>query len=92
MSIKAKRRCPSCHGSKIGYLEDVRDSSVDRLVVGRSRRGLLRQNIGTIEAYVCTECGYYQPFVKDPASVAFDEVEGFRWLEQPGRVKQGPYR
>lgn len=36
--------------------------------------------VGELEAYLCGECGYYETYVKDPASLAFDNLVGFRWL------------
>lgn len=91
MSIKTKRRCPSCHSSRIGVLEGVRDSSVDHLVVGQLATGLLRRNVGTIEAYVCTECGLYQPFIRHPRTIPYEQLQGFHWLA-PRPAAGGPYR
>jgi len=92
--MKQSRRCPKCTSTKIGYLE----SAVDRggeygtdnyaAVIGESRD---RDWVGLLEALVCTECGYYETYVKNPARVAFTEIKGFRWVNAqppPG----APYR
>ena len=38
---------------------------------------------GTIEAYVCTECGYIERHVQDPAWVSYDRLTGFSWVNGP---------
>jgi predicted nucleic-acid-binding Zn-ribbon protein len=35
---------------------------------------------GQLEAYVCGSCGYYETYLKDPDSVNYEAVVGFRWL------------
>lgn len=35
---------------------------------------------GQLEAYLCGECGFYETYVKDPASLTFENLVGFRWL------------
>jgi predicted nucleic-acid-binding Zn-ribbon protein len=35
------------------------------------------------ETYVCTECGYQETYVQNLASVAFDRIVGFRWVNEP---------
>jgi hypothetical protein len=35
---------------------------------------------GPLEAYVCTECGYYETYVKSPEQVPFQRMRGFTWL------------
>lgn len=32
------------------------------------------------EAYVCTECGYFEEYVKNPQAIPWGEVEGATWL------------
>jgi DNA-directed RNA polymerase subunit RPC12/RpoP len=89
--MKESRQCPRCSSRKVGYLEEVKDSGVHRMVVGTAAGGLFVKNIGKLEAYVCTECGYYQTYVKEPEAIPFDEVEGFHWVNHEP-AKQGPYR
>ena len=47
--------------------------------------------VGQLEAWVCTECGFYETYVKDPSTVPFDELDGFRWVH-PRPVEGGPFR
>jgi predicted nucleic-acid-binding Zn-ribbon protein len=35
---------------------------------------------GSLEAYFCTDCGYYETYVKDSASLQFDSIVGFSWV------------
>ncbi len=35
--------------------------------------------IGTLEAYFCADCGFYETYVKDPASIEFEKIIGFKW-------------
>lgn len=32
-----------------------------------------------VEAYVCTECGYFEEYVKNPADVEWEKLAPFRW-------------
>jgi len=31
------------------------------------------------EAYVCTECGYFEEYVKDPGAVPWEKLAPFHW-------------
>lgn len=37
---------------------------------------------GPLEAYVCTDCGLYETYVKDPSSTPFSRMRGFSWVAQ----------
>lgn len=89
--MKKSHRCPRCHSNRVGYLEEVKDSSVDRLVVGTTAATLFVKKIGALEAYLCADCGFYQTYVKEPRSISYEEIEGFHWLN-PEQSRQGPYR
>ena len=39
---------------------------------------------GELEAYVCTSCGHYETYVKDPEKVPFEKMRGFEWHEVGG--------
>jgi predicted nucleic-acid-binding Zn-ribbon protein len=80
--MKKSERCPKCGSTTIGHLENVWDSNADHLVVGTTKDFLIRP-AGTLEAYICAECGYYETYVKDPTSVRFGELRGFRWIKAP---------
>jgi predicted nucleic-acid-binding Zn-ribbon protein len=36
--------------------------------------------LGQLEAYLCGDCGFYETYVKDPASLSYDLLVGFQWL------------
>ena len=36
---------------------------------------------GAVEAYVCTECGYFEEYVVSPADVPWDEMNDFEWVK-----------
>jgi predicted nucleic-acid-binding Zn-ribbon protein len=98
--MKASKQCPKCHSLKVGYLEHVLDHAYNRhvdAVVGLTSlkvsawSGPLGEAKGTFEAYVCSACGYYETYVKDPASVPFEQIAGFHWLNEHPDSGQ-PYR
>jgi hypothetical protein len=97
--MKASKQCPKCHSLKVGYLEYVADrgretyqeSIVGLTVPHRNRLLKTAEPIGTLEAYLCADCGFYETYVRDPGSVPFDSIEGFHWLNDPTSTGQ-PYR
>jgi len=76
-----KGTCPKCNGVAIGHLPVLVDW--DR---GAHKRRLAKGKIGRmsaygeVEAYVCTECGYFEEFVRDPKSVPWTNMDGFTWV------------
>ena len=46
---------------------------------------------GMLEAFVCTECGYLETYVKDPTTVPFEKLRGFSWLNEPN-AQRGTFR
>jgi len=32
-----------------------------------------------VEAYICTECGYFEEYVKDAKNLDWDKLEAFRY-------------
>lgn len=97
--MKANAQCPKCQSLKIGILENLWDSigpeKDQKETIGRTRWGgpvfFTQVPRGEVEAYVCTECGYYETYVKDPSSVPFESMVGFRWINEPA-PPEGPYR
>ena len=79
--------CPKCQGTKIGHLGRVVDwdrGAVERrLAQGRVGR---MSAYGPVEAYICTECGFFEEYVKDPATVPWTSLDSFTW-HRPGEVK-----
>jgi predicted Zn-ribbon and HTH transcriptional regulator len=86
--MKMNKQCPKCQSRKIGHLESLLDSEGERDTkqkIGKVTENLysfkVKTTAGEIEAYVCTECGYYETYVKDPKSVPWNDMLGFSWLE-----------
>ena len=100
--MKKSKECPKCESLKIGYLAVVPDEADDRGILP-SRIGFIEKvrgkwlkvfdtkKVGPLEAYVCTECGYYETYVKSPESIPFAQLAGFRYVN-PEAVEQGPFR
>ena len=36
----------------------------------------------TVEAFVCTECGHFEEYVKDAGNVPWDKLPHFRWCRR----------
>jgi hypothetical protein len=51
----------------------------------------IRLLLGSLEAYVCTDCGYHESYVKDPGSLEWEQLRGFAWVNPKGD-DAGPYR
>ncbi len=93
--MKKTSQCPKCGSSKVGHLSTVQDLSdasrrlghpVPRriAIASETTRGWLGESeneslAGDVEAWVCTECGYFEEYVKQPAGVPWDKLEGFSW-------------
>ena len=81
--------CPRCGGTKIGRLAQVADK--DRTGTANRKIGMMEQGrflgatilttVGEVEAKICTDCGYFEEFVKDVKSIDWEKVEGFSWIE-----------
>lgn len=96
--MKASKQCPKCSSLKVGSLETVPDyshgSAVSPAVAGLSAPSDfwgIQKGFGLLEAYVCAECGFFETYVKDPATVPFEQIVGFRWLNETPDSKM-PYR
>jgi len=50
-----------------------------------------RELVGALEAYLCTDCGYFESYVKSVERMDFDKLEGFRWIN-PGSPDRTPFR
>jgi predicted nucleic-acid-binding Zn-ribbon protein len=96
--MKESGRCPKCQSHRVGHLEAV----VDRLKnKGLSLRKILFEDgksfepagglRGQTEAYICTECGYFEEYLKEPADVPWENLYGFSW-PRGTPPEQGPYR
>ena len=82
--------CLHCGGTKVGRLATLRDvghnnqAHARALAVsekaGWSGRSWIPQ--AEVEAYLCTECGYFEEYVSAPKDVPWASLEGFTWVKQ----------
>ena len=81
--MKKTKRCPKCQGTKIGRLHSVTDADgkyADKSrVLGRPAYGD-DDGSALVEAIVCTQCGFFEEYVKAPESVAWLDMPSFSWL------------
>ena len=80
--MKRTWQCPKCAGTRVGYFDEVSDA--DRI---RGARTLDRSDkeswiAASVEAFVCTDCGYFEEYVKDAGNVAWDKLPHFRWCRR----------
>ncbi|MEO8706464.1 MAG: hypothetical protein ABI867_40940 [Kofleriaceae bacterium] len=65
--------------------------SKETVNTGWSNYGVVHPLVGTLEAYICSECGYHETYVKDPRTVEWDKLQDFRWVN-PDVSDGGPFR
>lgn len=95
--MKRTWKCPKCQSARVGYFESLIDAQGTyqpaSRKVGEARReveGILggrsetKVAAGELEAFVCTDCGYMEEYVKDPQSLDWNAFERFRWCNPPG--------
>ncbi len=89
--MKKSKQCPKCDGLKIGFLKLQADRAQhsSARAVGKNESGIWT---GNLEAYVCTECGYFESYVKAPEKLGWNDLMGFRWINPPQQDDPGPYR
>ena len=97
--LRKDYRCPKCDGIRVGHIERVHgvargEARAIGLRPPQTYMGLEVMSVTAVartEAFVCTECGYFEEYVKEPEKVPWDEIEGFTWCrgEPP---ESGPYR
>ncbi len=102
--MKFSKRCPKCDSTKIGHLSQVHDRKGSHAqtvpaVVGMAGQAGTFQGApvrpgdlwGTLEAFVCTECGYFEQYVERPDKVPFEALAGFQWVNLDPE-QRGPFR
>lgn len=86
--MKRTWTCPKCQGTRVGYFESLpdagRSSQSDKRMIGvafPAQRGFISvgRQVGEVEAFICTDCGYFEEYVKAPHTIPWDQVEHFRW-------------
>jgi len=88
MRMKTSGKCAKCGGTRVGRFEYVADET-DATTGPGQKRSLWWQMEGGFfsktrigadaEAYVCTECGYFEEYVKDPGAVPWEKLAPFHW-------------
>ena len=96
--MKQAKQCPKCNSRRIGYVNYQPDADGDFFrwrVIAQVRQpqgyDSPRPRLGELEAYVCTECGYYESYVRSPESTPWEQLSGFRMVN-PDVEPDGPYR
>ncbi len=100
--MKTSKQCPKCSSLRVGYLERVYNYNTcngaqlhapEPVGVIPEEDRLFTTNIaaGELEAYLCADCGFLETYVKAPATVPFEQLKGFRWIN-PTSAEAGPYR
>ena len=93
--MRTSNKCIKCGSLAIGHLNRLFDLTVERSASLPSKTlgvlGNTRQGAGLLEAFVCTECGYVETYVKEPTTISFDRLRGFRWVNEPN-AQRGTFR
>ena len=96
--MKRSRHCPKCDSRRVGYFSHLPDraehSPAPPRVIGTIPSGSIwraAELVGTLEAYVCGECGHVETYVKDVADVPFTSLDGFQWVNAEVEG-EGPFR
>ncbi len=93
--MRNSNKCIKCGSLAIGHVaRRVDDNGDHKVTLNTMTLGVLGQRrvgVGPLEAYVCTECGYMETYVIAPQAVSFEQVRGFRWLNEPN-AERGPFR
>ena len=100
--MKSNKQCPKCTSLKIGFIQEQLDrsgeydSSYTRKVGHQNVPGIFwgesEERVGSLEALVCTACGYFESYVSAPESVPWDELVDFRWVNAEPPDSSGPFR
>jgi predicted nucleic-acid-binding Zn-ribbon protein len=89
--MKKSGVCPKCNGQRVGRMAYVADESDATTEPGRKRSlwwqlektggffSMPDQHRADVEAYVCTQCGYFEEYVKDAHLVEWEKLEPFNW-------------
>ena len=91
--MKRTWQCPKCQSSAVGYFEKVMDKGavthkprVREIAQTRAAGAFASStSAGQVEAFICTACGYFEEYVKNPEQIPWDTLEGFRWCSHPTR-------
>ena len=100
--MKKSKQCPKCDSLRIGCMNIhpggdrvgmMKDVEVVLETEGKKQLWFAdKQEIGDLEAFVCTKCGYYESYVRSPERFNWEALEGFHWVNPPPQDGPGPYR
>ncbi len=89
--MKRTARCPKCSSTRIGHFDTVRDAdrhgeqtrklAYEAELEGNLFTGTLHHHMAEVEAWVCTRCGFFEEYVKDPGLVPWDKLSSFTFVE-----------
>jgi predicted nucleic-acid-binding Zn-ribbon protein len=93
-TMRRRLRCPGCGCRRIAHAREILDRGDSD---SREPMALYQPSwwsskvVGELEAYVCTECGLVEWYVKDPAALR-DHDKYMAIVDGSGPDEQGPYR
>lgn len=87
-------KCPKCAAERVAHFEKL----IDHDGMHHRERLLAQYPTGkvgivttlgsiTLEAYVCTVCGFFEEYVKAPEAIPWKEVPGLRQVPPPGKQR-----
>jgi len=86
--MKNDHRCPKCGTTHVGHFATVMDdigamTGVPRRLADARASGTwnTKRLVVEVEAYVCTQCGYFEEYVKDAQAVEWEQIDGFEYLD-----------
>ncbi len=94
LSMRGQTRCPACGCNSIIHATEILDrgDGNQRYPLALAKPSAWRgRTVGELEAYICTDCGLVEWYVKDPAEVEIDG-DKFRLLTGKIPTKDTPYR
>ena len=71
MSHEVKGHCPAPLG-------------VTRSESGGFLKVIREGPVGELEAYICSSCGLYETYIKEPSSIPYESIIGFKWISPSG--------
>ncbi len=92
--MRTSNKCIKCGSLAIGHLPRIYEEGGRNEALQTSTLGFIgttKRGAGPLEVFVCTACGYFETYVKDPGNVPFEKIRDFRWVNDPN-AQRGTYR
>ena len=90
--MKESKKCPKCGSTRIGkldWLPAYSDSEArGEQIIGSTLAHKPKWTLGTprdahsIEAMVCTICGFLEYYAKEPDKIPFEKMDNFHWVNE----------